>query len=276
MSKNNGGSSQISIKRFNTSTIKPGAIILIIGKRRTGKSTLGRDLLFNLRNQFDVALAMAGTIDTAAELRKIFPTSLVSDNGFDQQRLKTLLKLTTEMTKNGVHKNILLFADDCSSDSGLYKGEAMRYLHMNGRHQNITFINSMQWLLDAKPAIRNQIDYLFVFKEASHMNREKIWKHYFGMFQTRSDFEEVFNKCTNNFECLVLDNTGTSTEIQDTVFWYKAQQVPISFPICKKIYYKLDKYYQKTDKTDMDSEFANLCENKKKNDNGVKLICKEA
>jgi len=29
--------------------------------------------------------------------------------------------------------------------------------------------------------------------------------------------------CTENYECLVLDNTSKSNKIQDCVFWYKAK-----------------------------------------------------
>ena len=30
------------------------------------------------------------------------------------------------------------------------------------------------------------------------------------------------DSCTENYECLVLDNTGKSNKIEDNVFWYKA------------------------------------------------------
>ena len=31
-------------------------------------------------------------------------------------------------------------------------------------------------------------------------------------------------QCTENYECLVLDNTSRSNKIEDTVFWYKAKE----------------------------------------------------
>ena len=36
-------------------------------------------------------------------------------------------------------------------------------------------------------------------------------------------FNQVMNSCTENFECLVLDNTSRSNKIEDCVFWYKAK-----------------------------------------------------
>ena len=35
-------------------------------------------------------------------------------------------------------------------------------------------------------------------------------------------FCKVMDACTENYECLVLDNTVKSNKIQDCVFWYKA------------------------------------------------------
>ena len=35
-------------------------------------------------------------------------------------------------------------------------------------------------------------------------------------------FCKVMDACTENYECLVLDNTVKSNRIQDCVFWYKA------------------------------------------------------
>ena len=31
------------------------------------------------------------------------------------------------------------------------------------------------------------------------------------------------DSCTENYECLVLDNTSKSNKIEDCVFWYKAK-----------------------------------------------------
>jgi len=35
-------------------------------------------------------------------------------------------------------------------------------------------------------------------------------------------FCQVMNACTENYECLVLDNTSKSNKIEDCVYYYKA------------------------------------------------------
>ena len=45
------------------------------------------------------------------------------------------------------------------------------------------------------------------------------------MFPTFDVFNQVMNQCTENFECLVIDNKVQLNNISDIVFWYKAQDV---------------------------------------------------
>ena len=53
-------------------------------------------------------------------------------------------------------------------------------------------------------------------------NRENLYKAFFGVFPTFDSFCQVMDACTENYECLVLDNTSKSNKITDCVFWYKA------------------------------------------------------
>ena len=43
------------------------------------------------------------------------------------------------------------------------------------------------------------------------------------MFPTFDVFNQVMNQCTENYECLVIDNKTQSNNINDNVYWYKAQ-----------------------------------------------------
>ena len=42
------------------------------------------------------------------------------------------------------------------------------------------------------------------------------------MFPTFEAFSQVMDQCTENFECLVINNNVKSNKLQDQVFWYKA------------------------------------------------------
>ena len=44
------------------------------------------------------------------------------------------------------------------------------------------------------------------------------------MFPTFDIFCQVMDQCTENYECLVIDNTSKSNKIEDQVYWYKASE----------------------------------------------------
>ena len=93
---------------------------------------------------------------------------------------------------------------------------------MNGRHWKIFFMLTMQYCMDLPPALRANVDYVFILRENIIQNREKLYKSFFGIFPTFDMFNKVMDACTENYECVVLDNTSKSNRIEDCVFWYKA------------------------------------------------------
>ena len=81
---------------------------------------------------------------------------------------------------------------------------------------------TMQYCIDLTPDLRANVDYIFILRENVLQNREKLYKSFFGVFPTFDMFNQVMTACTENYECLVLDNTSKSNKIEDCVFWYKA------------------------------------------------------
>jgi hypothetical protein len=39
------------------------------------------------------------------------------------------------------------------------------------------------------------------------------------------------DQCTQNYECLVIDNTSQSNKLEDCIFWYRAEMHPEAFRI---------------------------------------------
>ncbi len=81
----------------------------------------------------------------------------------------------------------------------------------------------MQFPLGISPQLRGNIDYVFILRENIVSNRKRIYEHYAGMFPTFEMFCKVMDQCTENFECLVIDNNTQSNRIEDQIFWYKAE-----------------------------------------------------
>ena len=118
----------------------------------------------------------------------------------------------------------VIILDDCLYDQSWTKDTNVRSLFMNGRHYKSMFIITMQYALGIPPNLRTNIDYVFILRENYVSNRKRLYEHYAGMFPTFDAFCQVMDQCTENFECLVINNNAKSNKLEDQVFWYKADK----------------------------------------------------
>jgi hypothetical protein len=222
----------LHLKKFDISSIKDDKVVVLIGKRETGKSFLVKDLLYYHR---DIPI---GTVISATEAANgfygdVIPSIFIHDEytpGVVENVIKRqkLLKKRIEKEKktfggSRVDPRSFLILDDCLYDSCWSKDKNIRLLFMNGRHYNIMFVITMQYPLGVPPNLRTNIDYVFILRENLVSNRKRIYENYAGMFPTFEVFCQCMDQCTENFECLVINNNAKSNRIEDQVFWYKAE-----------------------------------------------------
>jgi len=218
----------ISIKKFDPNTIDPCRVCIFIGKRGTGKSQLVTDILYHKR-KVPMGIVMSGTEESNEHYKEFIPdTFIYGDYEPDVierviNRQREVVKKEKPSDKDSVSNNVFMLLDDCMYDNKWTRDKNIRGIFMNGRHWKILFMLTMQYCMDLPPSLRANIDYVFILRENIIQNREKLYKHFFGIFPTFDSFNEVMNQCTENYECLVLDNTAKSNKIEDTVFWYKAK-----------------------------------------------------
>jgi hypothetical protein len=90
------------------------------------------------------------------------------------------------------------------------------------RHWKVMLVITMQYPLGIPPTLRTNIDYVFILRENYIANRKRIYENYAGMFPTFEAFCQVMDQCTENYECLVINNNSKSNKLNDQVFYYKA------------------------------------------------------
>ena len=108
------------------------------------------------------------------------------------------------------------------------------------RHWKILLIITMQYPLGIPPALRTNVDYVFILRENVRSNRKRIFENYASMFPSFEAFCSVLDSCTENYECLVIDNNSKSNRLQDQIFWYRAETRG-DFKMCNKEYWDLSK-----------------------------------
>lgn len=240
---------KLELKKFDISRVKDDKVVVAIGKRATGKSFVIKDLMYQHQS------IPVGTVISATEssnkffgdfVPKMFIheqyTPGIIDNACKRQKMvmKKMNKDIQTFGKSTVDPRAFLILDDCMYDSSWTKDKNIASLFMNGRHLKMLFIISMQYPLGIGPNLRTNIDFVFILRENIVSNRRRLYEHYAGVFPTFEIFCQIMDQCTNNYECLVIDNTSTSNKLEDIVFWYKASPHG-DFNCCHQHYWNLSK-----------------------------------
>ena len=217
---------EIQLKKFNMEDIKHDKVVVLIGKRDTGKSFLCKDILYHHQN-IPVGQVISGTEGANQFYSKIVPKLFIHGE-FDTQIVQNMIKrqkILIEKINEGddsIDPRSFLILDDCLYDNSWAKDKYMRSVFMNGRHYKILFLLTMQFALGIPPNLRTNIDYVFILRENYVSNRKRLYEHYAGMFPSFEMFCQIMDQCTENYECLVINNNAKSNKLTDQVFWYKA------------------------------------------------------
>jgi hypothetical protein len=245
----------LELKKFDIKTISfrpdenKGPVIVLIGRRDTGKSYLVRDLLY-YHQDIPIGTVISGTEAGngfyAEHVPKLFIhdeyNTAIIENILKRQKtvLKQIKKEIEVYKKSNIDPRAFVILDDCLYDGSWTKDKMMRLLFMNGRHWKIMLVITMQYPLGIPPNLRTNIDYVFILREPYIANRRRIYENYAGMFPTFESFCQVMDQCTENFECLVINNNAKSNKLQDQIFWYKADHHK-AFKLGSKEFWEISK-----------------------------------
>tara|TARA_B110000285_G_scaffold39126_1_gene42610 strand:- start:631 stop:1470 length:840 start_codon:yes stop_codon:yes gene_type:complete len=255
----------LELKKFDMKNIsfKPnenkGPVIVLIGRRDTGKSFLVRDLLF-YQQDIPLGTVISGTEEGngfySTHVPKLFIhneyNTVIIENVLKRQRqvLKQVKKDMELYKKCTIDPRTFVILDDCLYDASWTRDKMMRLLFMNGRHWKVMLIITMQYPLGVPPNLRTNIDYVFILREPYIANRKRIYENYAGMFPTFESFCQVMDQCTENYECLVINNNSKSNKLQDQIFWYKASTHG-DFKLGSKEFWEISKNMGSDDEEEM-------------------------
>ena len=222
----------LSLRKFNMKDIPQDAVCIFIGRRRTGKSTLVKDLLFH-HQDLPLGTVISGTEESNGFFKRIVPpmfihgdyNPIILANFVKRQRL-VMQRIMAEKDRGITSKldpRSFLILDDCMYDDSWTHDKNIRYLFMNGRWVKTFFIITMQFPLGIPPALRTNVDFVFILREPYLSNRRRLYENYGSAFPSFEFFCQVMDQCTQNYECLVINNACQSNKLEDVIFWYKAE-----------------------------------------------------
>ena len=145
----------LELKKFDMKDIKfspnenQGPVIVLIGRRDTGKSFLVRDLLF-YHQDIPIGTVISGTEAGNGFYGSIVPKLFIHDEYSNLiiekilKRQKIVIKQVKKDKENYGRTNIdgrtFVILDDCLYDNSWARDKLMRLLFMNGRHWKIMLI----------------------------------------------------------------------------------------------------------------------------------------
>jgi hypothetical protein len=277
----------VQLKKFDINSIKDNKIIVFIGKRNTGKSILVIDYLYHHRT-FPLGTVISPTDNYNFTYRPHIPSIFIHDE-YTPELLEQILErqksicqsCKTDEAYADVDPRAFVVLDDCLADGNEWvKDRNIKWIFMNGRHAQITFILTMQYCMGITPNLRTNVDYIFICKETKLGNMKRLYEHYAGMFPCFEMFRVVLNKCTKNYGCLVIDNSSNSDKIEEQVYWYRSDlNKPDwdTFKLCYPIFWKNNEVFLagKDKKKEDNIDFSQLGVKKNQHPFNVKQLDKD-
>ena len=244
----------LKIKEFDLDNIPPGALIAIIGRRFSGKSWAIRSIMYMLYLRgVPYGAIFSGTEECSPFFNKYFPDAFIhTEEDFSDETIGSILKQQGEKCKawknkiddcsclhcrknpygferekgHCIHNNMLLVTDDMMSQEKLLrKSPNYRKIFTEGRHYNILYMLCLQHCMGLPPALRSNIDYVFLYMEDEMSNLKKIYDNYAGIFPTFQMFKDVLDQLTENYGCLVIDKRSKSKNLLDRIFHFRAKEI---------------------------------------------------
>jgi hypothetical protein len=249
---------KLQLKKFDMSRITSTSVVVMIGQRNTGKSFLVRDLLF-YHQQIPVGMAISGSEGSNEFYEKLVPKVFIHEE-YTPELLEKFVKRQKMITKkrnkekksfgsSKIDPGAFIIMDDCLYDKAWTNDKNIRACFLNGRHFNAFFIFTSQYALACPPILRNNIDFVFVLREPRVLARKKLHENYAGFIPDFGIWNQIMTQCTENYECLVIDNTTKSNKITDQLYWYRAEDHP-DFCLCDKEFWKFNASFVSDDDDD--------------------------
>lgn len=265
--------SEYNFTKFDMGITAPHTTMVFVGKRKSGKSMLVLDWLYH-HLDIPVVVVLSPT-DCYTNTFSPHVPGIFIHNKINSDILKEIWARQDHLVRKiesgdpayqHVDPRMVLILDDCLADSDKWvNDETIKGIFFNGRHLKITLIITMQDPMGIPPRLRTNVEYAFLCRDPRVTNQDKIWQHYAGVFPNKKKFRNIMNKMTQNYQCMVIDSTSISYQVEDCVFWYKANlQQPgfATFKTCCPKYWQLDQQVKSlpTDKY-VTEESNSLCVN---------------
>ena len=220
----------IFLKAADFNSLQKDSTISIVGKRRAGKTTVGRYIAQFIKSGVTRFIAMCGTRESQTEWCMNLPQLFVVDKSVAALQ-KIIRYQDSKVVKCGVDGKydggesvggvpdkyrVCLIIDDCGCDKKFMNSPEIREIFANGRHYGISTVIMLQYFNQLTSDNRSNLDYLGVLNTNNLVGIKKIWQE-FGGGLSFIQFQRVVTKTTKKQGHMCwINNTASVSATLDT------------------------------------------------------------
>ena len=209
-------------REFDVTKVSPDSFVVVVGKRRYGKSWWSQWLLSFIFYMFREVYVFTGTKhngfwDAHVPEKRIYQKFQpdIIDAILDQQR--AIYERFLEGYDDGTVPHVLVILDDVIDDASFKHQETLHRLAYAGRHYFMFVLLCTQDCKGIGPGLRGNADLIVLTYQTAKRNIESFAEDYCTFIDKRQ-FTSFIQKQTQNHEMLVIDQTEAKYNVQD-IFW---------------------------------------------------------
>ena len=215
---------------FDPETIKLDGTIVAVGKRRTGKSWVFRNLMYLMKDKIPAGIVISQTDELNKFWRQYIPAKYIYPK-YEPEILERVFmrqkKILNDNSLTDAEKDkkapFFVLLDDVISAPNLRLDPHLMELFVAGRHYRLFVLITTQYAKAITPTLRGNTDYCFIMKCIQKVQREALWED-FGDFLTKDAFSQILDAYTEDNEVLVIDTCPEHTvQPLEMLYWWKAQ-----------------------------------------------------
>lgn len=204
---------EVILKQFFWDLIKPDCTVAIEGKRRSGKTSLMRNMLKAKRRCFPQVYIFTGT-KISEEYKGLVPDRYIFDNfetfkpddpkypgGMDvflaiwYRQLQRVRRLR-QRGRNDENIDVLVVIEDLvaneQSKRGFHDIPLLNRIAFNGRHAHMSIWIASQNIKAIPPAIKENTDMIAILTATSRRTKESVRESFVDSLHNDQEFDEVF------------------------------------------------------------------------------------
>ena len=217
-----------NLKQFDHEKICPDSFLIIVGKRRFGKTTWLQWMLSFCYLFFTEAFVFTKTKHNLFWSNHV-PESRIYD-GYNDEVAQSIMdeqKAIKEMIRDKtVPKNFvpfkLIILDDVIADDLIRNSNTLEELVFSGRHYFLFVAIATQDIKGIGPKIRQNADLVVLTYQTQERSIKAIKEDFADIFESKNDFKEVIKENTQDHQVIVIDQIEAHFNSAEVFFKDKA------------------------------------------------------